>query len=169
MSNFRFLLNSDLIKLDCLHTKFTDKTLQEISNNCPRLEFLRFAVDQDNEPTSETICSSLKKWPRLIHFYVINCSTINDQVVQVLAETCPNIRSLALRGCNVTNLSMKYLKDLPLTFLDIRLNPKIDMDGLKEFDNSAIAENLSDLFVSNVTLLDYTMFKKLKHFSFVCL
>lgn len=170
LSNFKFLLNSNLIKLDCLHTKFKDETFKDISNKCPKLEFLRFAVDSDNPPTSETFCSNLKKLPGLIHFYVINCSTINDQVVQTLTESCPNMRSLALRGCNVTNLGMKYLKNLPLSFLDIRLNPKIDLDGLNEFDDkSVIAENLSDLFVSNLALVDYSKFKKLKHFSFVCL
>ena len=169
LCNFKYLLNSDLIKLDCLHTNFNDKIIKEISNKCKDLEFLRFAVDQQHEPIDETLCLAIKTLPNLKHLYVINCSTINDHFVEVLSNSCKNLKSLGLRGCSLTNKSMNYLKDMPLTFLDIRFNPQIDFNALKELNEEcAIVNTLTDLFVSNLKLQDDTKkFKKLKHFTFI--
>lgn len=130
----------------------TDPMLKCIGERCQNLQELRiFDSKWDGRQLQLTTDGLIACMIGLSHVKAIQiaeCDKVNDQLIEIIRENCPQLESLWLNDCkNVTDRSSEYLESMPLH--DINLgNTSVSINRQSKIDGNFIQPKIFPLFVS---------------------
>lgn len=142
------LLNITLTRLNLSTSTITDRTLFSLAEKCPNLKSLTLTQGEYRFSRCglETIVRQLK---HLHQLSVRNCSLVDDDLVALLAQNCPQLDLMDFECCtNVTDRSADSIKRLKLTKLNLS-RTRISDQFLMEIANEECGCSLEDLNVGH--------------------
>lgn len=148
---FSNLIHSNLTRIDLSlydGNVVNDKLIESLSI-CHNLQSLILCRETNTILTDEVLLKVLPTFKKLRVLQALNCSAINNKVIECLVEHCPNIMELDLSGCPfVYDECLIYLKDLDhLIALGLSGTPITDF-GLNEFLKGSCAQILKELRIA---------------------
>ncbi|XP_019875641.1 protein AMN1 homolog [Aethina tumida] len=139
-----------VISLRNVRTANIQKVSEELVNEIGKCQELRVLMFPAHVRCSPKVLKALFiKLPKLEQLFMTYCSTINDEVIQVLSYSCPKLRYCNLTGSKVDNPGMMSLGRLTdLVCIAVSETP-IGHEGISALVEGPSGKNLKELKIDN--------------------
>ncbi|XP_055529328.1 protein AMN1 homolog [Wyeomyia smithii] len=142
------LLNRSLTRINLSTSTITNRTLYSLAEKCPQLRSLTL-TQGEYRFTRAGLETMVRKLSQLQHLSVKNCPFVDDNLIALLADSCPRLDLMDFESCtNITDRSAEPIKRLKLTKLNLA-RTRISDEFLKTIASDADGCSLEDLNIGH--------------------